>query len=82
MRSKRFLTVAGTFGKENNQKRRRGALRELAYAYPQSQERPQDLARRQLWGCVDLRCLVFQPGFSWKFQFLFFEASLRSRRLA
>ena len=36
-RSKRLLAVAGTFGKENNQKRRRGALRELVYTYPQSQ---------------------------------------------
>jgi hypothetical protein len=38
--SKRFLAVAGTFGKENNQKRRRCALRGLTGTYPQSQERP------------------------------------------
>ena len=38
--SKRFLAVTGTFGKENNQTRRRSALRELAHTYPQSQERP------------------------------------------
>ncbi len=65
--SKRFLAVAGTFGKENNQKRRRCALRELTGTYPQSQERPQDLARRQLWGCVNLRLnrfglFEFYPG--------------------
>ena len=81
-RPKRFLPAADTFGKENNQKRGRRALRELVHTYPQSQERPQDLARRQLWVCVDLRCLLLQPGFPWKFQFLFFEATLRFMRLA